>query len=97
MKPEIRNLLIIEIFIFFETSLFYSCILEGDFLVKKKGEEYKCEECGLVVMVENPCGCEACELVCCEQPMKPVKATAKSTASKAPAKASEKAPEKPKK
>jgi len=54
-------------------------------LAKKKGEEYKCEECGLVVMVENPCDCEdSCELVCCEEPMKPVKA--KTAASKAPAK-----------
>lgn len=65
-------------------------------MVKKKGEEYKCEECGLVVVVDNPCECEACELVCCEQPMKPVKATAKRTASKTLAKA-KKAPEKPKK
>ena len=67
-------------------------------MVKKKGEEYKCEECGLVVLVENPCECdETCELICCEQPMKPVKATAKSAAPKAPAKAPVKAPEKPKK
>jgi len=44
-------------------------------LAKKKGEKYECEECGLVVLVEDPCGCEACELVCCEKPMKPVKAT----------------------
>ena len=57
------------------------------FLAKKKGEEYKCDECGLVVMVENPCECEeTCELVCCEEPMKPVKAGAKTAASKAPAK-----------
>lgn len=64
------------------------------FLAKKKGEQYRCEECGLVVLVENPCECEeTCELVCCEEPMKPVKAAAKSTAPKAPVKA----PEKPKK
>jgi hypothetical protein len=57
--------------------------LEGDFLVKKKGEQYKCEECGLVVIVEDPCGCDdACELVCCEAPMKPVKSSAKKAASK---------------
>ena len=68
------------------------------FLAKKKGEQYKCEECGLVVLIENPCECdETCELVCCEQPMKPVKATAKSVAPKAPAKVPVKAPEKPKK
>ena len=43
----------------------------------KKGEKYKCEECGLVVVVEDPCGCETVELLCCSVPMKPVKATAK--------------------
>jgi hypothetical protein len=43
-------------------------------LAKKKGEKYKCEECGLVVVVEDPCGCESCDLICCSVPMKPVKA-----------------------
>jgi hypothetical protein len=43
----------------------------------KKGEKYKCENCGLTVVVENPCGCEAVELLCCEAAMKPVKAAAK--------------------
>jgi hypothetical protein len=46
---------------------------EGEFLVKKKGEKYECEDCGLVVLVEDPCGCESCELVCCGKPMKPAK------------------------
>jgi hypothetical protein len=41
-------------------------------MVKKKGEKYKCEDCGLVVLVEDPCGCESCEIVCCGEPMKPV-------------------------
>jgi hypothetical protein len=57
-------------------------------LAKKKGEKYECEECGLVVLVEDPCGCSACELVCCAKPMKPVKpATAKPKPKKQPAKA----------
>ena len=43
-------------------------------MAKKKGEKYKCEDCGLVVLIEAPCGCETCELVCCGEPMKPVKA-----------------------
>ncbi len=51
--------------------------MAGELLAKKKGEKYKCEECGLVVIVEDPCGCETTELVCCSEPMKPVKATAK--------------------
>jgi hypothetical protein len=43
----------------------------------KKGTKYKCEECGLVVMIDEPCGCETCELVCCDVPMKEVKSKAK--------------------
>lgn len=43
----------------------------------KKGEAYKCEECGVVVAVTDPCGCTACDLICCGVPMKPAKAAAK--------------------
>jgi len=43
----------------------------------KKGEKYKCEDCGLIIVVEDPCGCETVELMCCEAPMKPVKAASK--------------------
>jgi hypothetical protein len=43
-------------------------------LANKKGEKYKCEQCGLVVVVEDACACEPCELVCCSVPMKPHKA-----------------------
>jgi hypothetical protein len=40
----------------------------------KKGTKYKCEECGLIMVVDEPCGCEpACVPVCCETPMKEVK------------------------
>jgi hypothetical protein len=46
-------------------------------LAKEKGQKYKCEECGLVVAVEDPCGCETVELLCCEVPMKPVKVPVK--------------------
>jgi hypothetical protein len=43
-------------------------------MAKKTGEEYKCDECGLVVIVHEPCECdESCELVCCQEPMKQVK------------------------
>jgi len=63
----------------------------------KKGEKYKCEECGLIVVVEDPCGCEAVELLCCEVPMKSVKAAAKAKPKpKAKAKAKAKAKTKPK-
>jgi hypothetical protein len=46
-------------------------------LANKKGDKYKYEECGLVIAVEDPCGCETCEIVCCHEPMKPVKRYAK--------------------
>jgi hypothetical protein len=36
---------------------------------EKKGNKYKCEECGVVVVVDEPCGCEPCDLVCCGVPM----------------------------
>ena len=42
-------------------------------MAKKKGEKYKCEECGLVIIVEDPCAYEPCDIVCCSAPMKPVK------------------------
>jgi len=43
----------------------------------KKGTKYRCEECGLVVVVDEPCGCGTCGLVCCDVPMKEVKAAKK--------------------
>ena len=36
----------------------------------KKGDLYACEECGMVVCVEDHCGCGTCELICCDVPMK---------------------------
>ena len=36
---------------------------------KQKGDKYKCEECGVVVIVDEPCVCESCDLVCCDVPM----------------------------
>ncbi|MCL2476002.1 hypothetical protein [Candidatus Bathycorpusculum sp.] len=43
-------------------------------MAKNKGETFECEDCGLVVVVENPCECdESCALICCQEPMKPVK------------------------
>jgi hypothetical protein len=46
----------------------------------KKGEKYECEECGLIVVVDDPCDCDTVELICCEAPMKPVKAVSKAKA-----------------
>lgn len=43
----------------------------------KKGERYKCEECGVLVAVEDECGCEPCDLICCGVPMVKVASPAK--------------------
>jgi hypothetical protein len=43
--------------------------------VAKKGTRYECEECGMAVMVENPCECEPCQMTCCGVPMKETKET----------------------
>jgi|WetSurMetagenome_2_1015567.scaffolds.fasta_scaffold04413_9 hypothetical protein len=57
---------------------------EGDDMPKaKEGDLYICEECGMVVAVEDPCGCSTCELICCDAPMTKKAGTAKkATASK---------------
>jgi len=47
------------------------------FLANKKGDKYQCEDCGLVILVEEPCDCETTEIVCCGEPMKPLKANEK--------------------
>ncbi|MGQ9583416.1 MAG: hypothetical protein ACUVV6_07895 [Thermoplasmatota archaeon] len=36
-----------------------------------KKPRMRCEECGLVVVVEDPCSCASCDLICCGRPMKP--------------------------
>ena len=40
----------------------------------KKGDKYKCSTCGLVVKVDDTCGCvEFCDIMCCDKPMKKTK------------------------
>jgi hypothetical protein len=37
----------------------------------KVGDNYACEVCGLSVVVDDVCGCvDACDIICCETPMK---------------------------
>ncbi len=46
-----------------------------------KGSSYGCEVCGLVVTVDEDCGCvETCDIVCCGEPMKAAKPKAKAKA-----------------
>jgi len=59
----------------------------------KKGDVLSCEACGLVLVVDEACGCETAEVICCDKPMavkKPAasrvkKLTAKPAAKKAKA------------
>ena len=55
-------------------------------MANKKGDKYKCDECGLVLLVEDPCGCETTEIVCCGAPMKPVKGPQKAKPKPSPKK-----------
>jgi hypothetical protein len=50
--------------------------------IAKEGDRYSCEECGMVVSVEDACGCETCELICCDAPMTRKAGTAKSAGKK---------------
>jgi hypothetical protein len=36
---------------------------------EQKGAKYKCEDCGIVVVVDELCECEPCDLICCGTPM----------------------------
>ena len=37
----------------------------------KKGSKYVCTECGVVLVVDEVCGCvEACDLICCGKHLK---------------------------
>ncbi|HPC72909.1 MAG TPA: hypothetical protein PK120_00085 [Syntrophales bacterium] len=56
---------------------------EVGFMAKaKKGDLYACDECGLVVCVEDPCECISCELICCDVPMARKPARRKAAAGK---------------
>jgi hypothetical protein len=50
--------------------------------IAKEGDLYRCEECGMVVAVEDACGCETCELICCDVPMTKKAGAAKSKGKK---------------
>ena len=52
----------------------------------KKGEYLSCDECGLVVVVDEACGCAVAEVICCGEPMGTGKAAANRAKKKAGAK-----------
>jgi hypothetical protein len=45
-----------------------------------KGDSYACEVCGLVVSVDEVCGCvDVCDIICCGKPMKARKVKVKAS------------------
>jgi hypothetical protein len=37
----------------------------------KEGDRFGCNVCGMVVSVDETCGCvETCDIICCDEPMK---------------------------
>lgn len=36
----------------------------------RKGDQYGCKTCGLVLSVVDDCGCGTIDLICCDTPMK---------------------------
>jgi len=39
-------------------------------MVAKKGEKYKCSECGMVITVDKDCVCKVCNIMCCGKSLK---------------------------
>ena len=36
-------------------------------LKAKKGMEYVCDSCGMIIMVKEACLCDCCDIICCGQ------------------------------
>lgn len=50
------------------------CATKKSTKATQKGSRYACDVCGLVVSVDNVCGCvDTCDIICCGQEMKPKK------------------------
>jgi hypothetical protein len=50
----------------------------------KKGDKLSCTVCGLVVVVDEACGCATAEVLCCKKPMGKGKPAAKAGKKAAP-------------
>ena len=48
----------------------------------KQGDSLSCSACGLIVVVDEVCGCEETVVVCCDQPMVKGKLAANKTRKK---------------
>jgi hypothetical protein len=51
----------------------------------KKGDVFSCEICGLVMVVDDACGCSATEIICCDEVMVKGRAAAAKSKQKAAA------------
>jgi len=60
----------LDIFISLIFHTYFSNIVKGVLMANKKGDRFECKACGLTVLVENPCRCEACNITCCGKPLK---------------------------
>jgi len=49
----------------------------------KQGGYLSCDVCGLVVVVDEACGCATADVICCDKPMIPGKAAANKAKKKA--------------
>jgi hypothetical protein len=49
----------------------------------KQGDLFSCGECGLIVTVDQACGCASADLICCKQPMAKGKLAANKARNKA--------------
>jgi hypothetical protein len=68
-------------------STFQQAKEDGSMAKVKKGDSLSCKECGLVVTVDEACGCATADLImCCDKPMARGKAAATQAKKKAGAK-----------
>jgi hypothetical protein len=36
----------------------------------KSGKKYTCDNCGIILSVDNECSCSPCDVICCDQNMR---------------------------
>jgi ribosomal protein L37AE/L43A len=60
-----------------------TCKEVDDMAKAKTGDRYVCDECGMIISVDEACGCETCEIICCDAPMAKAAPAAKKAVKKA--------------
>ena len=43
--------------------------LRGDEALVKRGDKFRCMDCGIIIEISELCDCEMCDLICCDLPM----------------------------